>query len=108
MIWLVRNANVLSDHFEYDDSDPDGYRAGMARVGKAAGGEELAVKAFSLPPGQSLCPYHYEYEEEWLVVLEGRVALRTPAGETELGRGDSGWLRSHDRCGGNDLDYWGP
>jgi len=50
MIFAMRRANVLSDDFEYDDSDPDGYRAGMARVGKAAGGEELVVKAFSLPP----------------------------------------------------------
>ena len=87
MIRLVRNANVLSDEFEYDESDPDGYRAGMARVGKTAGGEELAVKAFSLPPGQSLCPYHYEYVEEWLLVLDGEVVVRTPEGERKLGRG---------------------
>jgi len=87
MIRLVGNANVLSDEFEYDDSDPDGYRAGMARVGKAAGGDELAVKAFLLPPGQSLCPYHYEYVEEWLLVLDGDVVVRTPDGEQGLGRG---------------------
>jgi uncharacterized cupin superfamily protein len=87
MICLVGNANVLSDEFEYDDSDPDGYRAGMSRVGKAAGGVELAVKAFSLPPGQSLCPYHYEYVEEWLLVLDGDVVVRTPDGEQELGSG---------------------
>ena len=25
---------------------------------------------YELPPGQSICPYHYEYpEEEWLVVV---------------------------------------
>jgi uncharacterized cupin superfamily protein len=88
MILVMRRANVLSDEFEDDDSDPDGYRAGMARVGKAAGGEELAVKAFSLPPGQSLCPYHYEYVEEWLLVLDGEVVVRTPEGDQGLGRGD--------------------
>lgn len=87
MIRLVGNANVLSDEFEYDDSDPDGYRAGMARVGKAAGGDELAVKAFLLPPGQSLCPYHYEYVEEWLLVVEGTVVVRDPEREVELVRG---------------------
>ena len=47
----MRRANVLSDDFEYDDSDPEGYRAGVARVGKTAGGEDLAVKSFELPPG---------------------------------------------------------
>jgi uncharacterized cupin superfamily protein len=81
-------ANVFEDEFEFDETDPEGFRAAMARVGKSAGGEELAVKAFALPPGQSVCPYHYEYVEEWLLVLEGEVVLRTPDGEQRLGRGD--------------------
>jgi uncharacterized cupin superfamily protein len=88
MISRVRRANVFGDEFEYDDNDPQGFRAGMARVGRAAGGEALAVKAFELPPGESVCPYHYEYEEEWLLVLDGAVAVRTPEGEHELARGD--------------------
>jgi uncharacterized cupin superfamily protein len=79
---------VLSDDFEYDDTDPEGYRAGMARVGKTAGGEELAVKSFELPPGESVCPYHYEYAEEWLLVLDGDVVVRAPDGEHELHSGD--------------------
>jgi uncharacterized cupin superfamily protein len=84
----MRRANVLNDRFEYDDSDPDGYHSGVAPVGKSAGGENLAVKAFELPPGQSVCPYHYEYVEEWLLVLEGTVLVRTPGGEHELRQGD--------------------
>jgi uncharacterized cupin superfamily protein len=84
----VHRANVFADEIEFDPQDPEGYRAGVARVGSAAGGKDLAVKAFELPPGQSVCPYHYEYEEEWLLVLEGGVLLRTPEGEQELGRGD--------------------
>ena len=40
---------------------------------------------YELPPGQSICPYHYELgDEEWLVVLEGTPTLRTPEGEREL------------------------
>ena len=40
---------------------------------------------YELPPGQALCPYHYEYgEEEWLLVLEGRPSVRTPEGTEEL------------------------
>jgi uncharacterized cupin superfamily protein len=73
----------------YDDSDPEGYRAGMARFGPAIGASQMGASLYELPPGQSICPYHYEYpEEEWLVVLAGRVVLRHPGGEQELGTGD--------------------
>ena len=45
-----------------------------------------AASVYELPPGQAICPYHYEYgEEEWLLVLEGRPTLRTPEGEEEIG-----------------------
>lgn len=81
-------ANVFSDDCEFDATDPDGYRSGAAAVGQAAGGKALIVKVFELPPGQAVCPYHYEYEEEWLVVLDGRVTVRTPAGEERLERGE--------------------
>jgi uncharacterized cupin superfamily protein len=84
----VRRANVLSDGCEYDAGDPDGFRTGVARVGKTVGGEALAVKVFELPAGQSVCPYHYEYEEEWLLVLEGAVVVRGVDGEQELRRGE--------------------
>jgi uncharacterized cupin superfamily protein len=84
----MRKANVFGAEFEYDSADPQGYRSAAARVGAAVGGEALAVKAYEIPAGQSLCPYHYEYEEEWLLVLEGSVVVRTPDGETELDRGD--------------------
>ena len=80
--------NVFTGEFEYDDDDRDGYRAGMARVGQKAGGKELAVKLFEIPPGQSLCPYHYEYVEEWLIVLDGALTLRVPDGERRLERGE--------------------
>ena len=40
---------------------------------------------YHLPPGQSVCPYHYEFgEEEWLLVLSGRPSLRTPDGTETL------------------------
>jgi uncharacterized cupin superfamily protein len=84
----VARPNVFTRDFEYDDGDPDGYRAGVARVGKEAGGQELAVKLYEIPPGQSLCPYHYEYVEEWLIVLDGALTLRVPGEEQKLGRGE--------------------
>ncbi len=84
----MRRANVLSDRCEYVPADPEGYRSAERPVGEAVGGGALAVKVYELPAGQSVCPYHYEYEEEWLVVLDGVVTVRDPHGETELARGE--------------------
>jgi uncharacterized cupin superfamily protein len=61
----------------------------MARFGPSIGAVKLGASLYELPPGQSVCPYHYEYpEEEWLIVLKGRPTLRHPQGEDELQEGD--------------------
>lgn len=74
---------------EYDETDPEGYRAGVARFGPMLGATKMGASLYELPPGQSICPYHYEYpDEEWLVVVAGRVVVRHPGGEDELGVGD--------------------
>jgi uncharacterized cupin superfamily protein len=80
--------NIFEASFEYDDEDPAGYRGGVSQVGKLAGGKELSVKLYEVPPGEALCPYHYEYEEEWLIVLDEELVLRDPEGERRLRRGD--------------------
>jgi uncharacterized cupin superfamily protein len=81
------NLDELVPH--YDESDPEGYRMGMSRFGPSIGASQLGATVYELPAGQSICPYHYEYpEEEWLVVLAGRVTVRHPEGETELRGGD--------------------
>lgn len=80
--------NIYSAQYEYDEGDPPGYRAGVARLSRLAGGEALSVKLYELPAGEDLCPYHYEYEEEWLLVIDGCVTLRDPQGEHQLGPGD--------------------
>jgi uncharacterized cupin superfamily protein len=78
--------NIASPEFEYDTTDPEGFRAGLFRFGKLLGAEKTGCSIYELPPGQSICPYHYEYgEDEWLLVLEGRPTLRTPEGEDEIG-----------------------
>jgi len=41
-----------------------------------------------VPPGASSSPYHYEFEEEWLLVVEGEVVVRAPDGEHTLRRGE--------------------
>jgi uncharacterized cupin superfamily protein len=84
----MTHSNINNADIEYDPTDPPGYKSGMSTVGKLAGGKELAVKLYKLPPGESLCPYHYEYVEEWLLVLDGNVAVRVPDGNEALTPGD--------------------
>ena len=57
-------------------------------VAGAVGSEATAMYLYDLAPGRSSCPYHYEYEEEWLLVVDGDVVVRTPDGERTLTRGD--------------------
>jgi uncharacterized cupin superfamily protein len=83
----MTSVNIFSAEMEYDEEDPAGYKAAVAKVGKQAGGDELVVKLFDIPSGQSLCPYHYEYVEEWLLVIEGEVVVRVPDGETPVQKG---------------------
>jgi uncharacterized cupin superfamily protein len=77
--------NISDPEFVYDPADPEGYKAGMFRFGKALGAQQTGTTVYELPPGQAVCPYHYEYgEEEWALVLTGRPSLRTPEGISQL------------------------
>jgi uncharacterized cupin superfamily protein len=61
---------------------------GRIDVGKAAGSTETLMFIYDLAPGRSSSPYHYEYDEEWLLVVDGTIVVRTPEGEHTLERGD--------------------
>jgi len=82
----MRRINIAAPQFEYDQEDPEGFRSGMARLGKLLGGaEESGITVYELPPGQAVCPFHYECgEEEWLLVLEGEPTLRHAEGSDRL------------------------
>jgi uncharacterized cupin superfamily protein len=85
----MRRFNLLTASYHYPADNPEGYRRGHARVGEAIGSRRIGGTVYELPPGESAWPYHYELgDEEWLIVLDGRVAVRTPEGEEELERGD--------------------
>jgi uncharacterized cupin superfamily protein len=77
--------NLFDAELQHDADDPPGYGCDYLRTGALLGAKELALNVFELPPGQSVCPYHYENgEEEWIIVLTGHPTLRTPEGEREL------------------------
>jgi uncharacterized cupin superfamily protein len=81
----MRRVNLSDPTFEYDPDDADGFRAGMFRFGGDLGARQTGATVYDLPPGQSVCPYHYEYgEEEWALVLAGRPSVRTPEGTESL------------------------
>ena len=63
-------------------------REGRIDVSSAVGSDAIAMYVYDLAPGQSSSPYHYEYEEEWLLVVDGEIVVRTPDGELTLARGE--------------------
>ena len=69
------------------DDEPEGYEHGYLKVAPLIGGATMNGGYYVLPPGQANCPYHYESDEEWLLVLEGRVTVRHPEGEDVLEAG---------------------
>jgi uncharacterized cupin superfamily protein len=84
----MRRFNLHTAEPALDGDEPEGYRTGAARLGPAIGGSMIAGTLYDVPAGQSNCPYHYETDEEWLIVLDGRLTVRHPQGEDELGPGD--------------------
>jgi uncharacterized cupin superfamily protein len=60
----LRRESFIDGTYAYDARDPAGYRSGVVQLTKAVGWGALAVKAFEIPPGEALCPFHYEFEEE--------------------------------------------
>jgi len=61
---------------------------GRLDVGQMLGSSGLLMFVYDIDPGSSSSPYHYEYEEEWLLVVDGTLVLRAPDGERTLQRGD--------------------
>ena len=80
-------ANVFEPDFEQHERE--GFTYGRARIGRQAGAERLGASLYEIPPGEALFPYHWHAaNEELLIVLAGRPALRTPDGRRELEEGE--------------------
>ena len=59
-----------------------------SRLGAGIGARDLGCSLYELDPGGQAAPYHSHYaNEELLIVLDGALELRTPAGTREVKRG---------------------
>lgn len=80
--------NVNQPEWDADPSKAALPRRAM-RLGPRAGASELGVSLYELDPGGAVSPYHAHHaNEELLLVLRGRPALRTPDGIRQLESGD--------------------
>jgi uncharacterized cupin superfamily protein len=58
-------------------------------VARELGAVLTGLAVYELEPGQATWPYHFELaEEEWLLVIQGELTVRTPTGERQLRSGD--------------------
>jgi uncharacterized cupin superfamily protein len=57
----MQRINIAAPEFAYDPTDPDGYHSGALRIGPLLAASQLGATVYELPPGQSICPYHYEH-----------------------------------------------
>jgi len=64
----------------------DGLQA--VRVAERAGAENLGASLYELQPSDEMVFHYHVQREELLVVLEGRLALRTAGGWEELPEGE--------------------
>ena len=85
----MRAFNLHTATYEYPADNPEATGAARRASGRRSARNRIGGTVYELPPGESAWPYHYELgDEEWMIVLDGRVAVRTPEGEQELGPGD--------------------
>jgi uncharacterized cupin superfamily protein len=80
--------NVLEPEWDAEQDRPP-FTWRRARLGRQAGSERLGASMFELPPGASTFPLHIHHaNEELIIVLEGRLTLRTLHSERRLEPGE--------------------
>jgi uncharacterized cupin superfamily protein len=81
--------NLLELSLQAVADAPAGHAFSEASVTETVGARLTGLSVYELPPGEAGWPYHFELgEEEWAIVVDGEVTLRTPSGERVLRRGD--------------------
>lgn len=68
---------------------PPGHRFSGTSLTELFRAVATGLGIYEIEPGNASWPYHFETtEEEWLIVIEGELTLRTPEGESVLRAGD--------------------
>jgi uncharacterized cupin superfamily protein len=81
--------NLLDCALAEDARTRDGHRFSRTMIGQNVGAELTGLSLYELPPGEAAWAYHYELNrEEWLIVVDGDVVVRTPGGDRALRTGD--------------------
>ena len=84
-----RHFNLLELELNEAEGVPDGHAFRGRSMTAEVGAERTGMGVYEVGPGQATWPYHFELaEEEWVVVLDGEIVLRTPAGTERLRAGD--------------------
>jgi uncharacterized cupin superfamily protein len=84
-----RVQNLLTLTLGEDSENAPGHRFAATSLSRVFGTVATGMGVYELAPGNACWPYHFEMgEEEWLIVIEGELTLRTPEGETILRAGD--------------------
>jgi uncharacterized cupin superfamily protein len=81
--------NLLDGAVTEDPRVREGHRFLRTMIGQMLGATLTGLSVYELPPGEAAWAYHYELNrEEWLIVVEGEVVVRTPQGDRPLRVGD--------------------
>jgi uncharacterized cupin superfamily protein len=81
--------NLLDGEVAEDPRVRDGNRFLRTMLGQAVDAKLTGFSIYELPPGEAAWTYHYELSrEEWLIVVDGEVVVRTPNGDRMLRAGD--------------------
>ena len=81
--------NLLELELEANEEGPPTHRFRGRSPAHELGAVLTGLGVYELEPGQATWPYHFELiEEEWLLVVEGELTVRTPDGEQTLHAGE--------------------
>lgn len=81
--------NLLALPLEKEPESRPGRRFAGTSLTGLFGAKATGMGVYEIEPGNASWPYHFEaIDEEWLIVIEGELTLRTPEGESILRAGD--------------------
>lgn len=84
-----RVRNLLSLELETEDEPRPGRDFRGTSLTEPFGAVATGMSVYEIEPDNASWPYHFELgEEEWLIVIDGELTLRTPDGELVLRAGD--------------------